>query len=74
MNLPQYQYNDIKSGNLFTYYDYSPVITITDEYTSSLKGIPGSRVKIKFNDLKKKAYYRIILSRKDKKYLRISKD
>ena len=74
MNLPQYQYDDIKSGNLFTYYDYSPVITINDEHTASLKGTPGTKVKIKFKDLKKKAYYRIILSRKDKKYLRISKD
>ena len=74
MNLPQYQYNDIKLGNIYTYYDYSPVITINDEHTASLKGTPGSRVKIKFNDLKRKAYFRIVLSRKDKKYLRISKD
>ena len=74
MNLPEYQYNDIKSGNLFTYYEYNNIITINDEHTASLTGNPGQKVKIKFNDLKKKAYFRIILSRKDKKYLRISKD
>lgn len=74
MNLPQYQYNDIKTGNLFTYYDYSPIIIIDDEHTASLNGVYGQRVQIKFKDLKKKAYFRIVLSRKDKKYLRISKD
>lgn len=74
MNLPKYQYDDIKMGNIYTYYDYAPIITINDEHSSSLKGVPGARVHLKFNDLKKKAYYRIILSRKDKKYLRISKD
>ena len=74
MNLPKYQYDDIKMGNIYTYYDYAPIITINDEHSLSLKGVPGARVHLKFNDLKKKAYYRIILSRKDKKYLRISKD
>ena len=74
MNLPQYQLIDIKSGNLYAYFDYSPVIKITDEKTVSIKGEPGQTVKILFNDLGKKAYYRIILSRKDKKTLRISKD
>ena len=74
MNLPNYQLVDIKSGNLYTYFEYSPVIKITDEKTVSISGTPGQTVKILFNDLSKKAYYRIILSRKDKKTLRISKD
>ena len=74
MNLPEYQYNDINNGQLYTYYTYSPVITINDEYTSSIQAEIGDKVKIKFNNLNKKAYYRIILSRKDKTILRVSKD
>jgi hypothetical protein len=74
LNLPTYQLNDIKSGNLYTYYDYAKVITITDENIVSLNGKKGQTIKLNFNDLKKKAYYRVILSRKDKKILRISKD
>ena len=74
MNLPEYQYNDLNSGFIYTYYDYAPVITINDEHTASLTGKVNQTVKIKFNNLSKKAYYRIILSRKEKKSLRISKD
>ena len=74
MNLPQYQYDDVTSGFIFTYYDYAQTITINDEHTASIKGIPGSVVNIKFNDTQKKGFYRILLSRSEKKYLRISKD
>lgn len=74
MNLTPYQYNDISDGFIYTYYNYAPVITISDEHTASLTGIPGHLAQIKFNDQKKKAYYRIILSRKEKKFLRVSKD
>lgn len=74
MNLPPYQYDDLSGGFIYTYYSYNPVTTITDEHTSSLTGIPGQTTQIKFNDLKKKAFYRIILSRKEKKFLRVSKD
>ena len=49
-------------------------MTVNDEHTSSIKGIPGSVITIKFNDTKKKGFYRILLSRQEKKYLRISKD
>lgn len=74
MNLIPYQYNDISDGFIYTYYNYSPIMVISDEHTASLTGIPGQIVQIKFNDQKKKAYYRIILSRKEKKFLRVSKD
>lgn len=74
MNLPEYQFNDIASGFIYTYYDYANTVTISDEHTASLKGIPGSTINIKFNDTKKKGFYRILLSRSEKKYLRISKD
>lgn len=74
MNLIPYQYNDISDGFIYTYYNYASIITISDEHTASLTGIPGNTVQIKFNDQKKKAYYRIILSRKEKKFLRVSKD
>lgn len=74
MNLPQYQYNDIKSGFIYTYYDYNNTVTINDEHTASINGIPGSIVKLRFNDNKSKAFYRVILSREEKKFLRISKD
>ena len=74
MNLPQYQYDDITSGFIYTYYDYAPILTINDEHTSSIKGIPGSVVNVKFNNTNKKGFYRILLSRSEKKYLRISKD
>lgn len=74
MNLPEYQYNDITSGQLYTYYDYAPIVTINDENISSISGETGYTIKIKFNDKSKKAFYRIILSRKDKTTLRISKD
>lgn len=74
MNLPQYQYNDITQGFIYTYYDYANVVTISDENTSSIKGIPGSIVKLRFNDTKSKGFYRVILSREEKKFLRISKD
>ena len=74
MNLPEYQYNDIKQGFLYTYYDYNKTITINDEHTASIKGIPGSVVNIRFNDTKTKAYYRIILSRKNNRFIRLSKD
>lgn len=74
MNLPQYQYNDITQGFIYTYYDYANTVTINDENTSSIKGIPGSIVKLRFNDTKSKGFYRVILSREEKKFLRISKD
>ena len=74
LNLPQYQYDDITSGFIYTYYDYARVLTVNDEHTASIKGIPGSVITIKFNDTKKKGFYRILLSRQEKKYLRISKD
>lgn len=74
LNLPQYQYDDITSGFIYTYYDYARVLTINDEHTASIKGLPGSVITIKFNDTKKKGFYRILLSRQEKKYLRISKD
>lgn len=74
MNLPQYQYNDITQGFIYTYYDYANIVTIDDQNISSIKGIPGSIVKLRFNDTKSKAFYRVILSREDKKFLRISKD
>ena len=74
MNLPAYQNSDISKGYLYTYYNYAPNITISDEHTASINGVPGSFVNIHFSDNKKKAYYRIILSRKENKFLRISKD
>ena len=74
MKLDQWQYLDIADGILCTYYDYNDVITINDEFISSIKGLPGSIVTIKFDDKKKKGFYKIILSRKDKTYLRIGKD
>lgn len=74
MNLPQYQYNDITQGFIYTYYDYANTVIINDENTSSIKGIPGSIVKLRFNDTKSKGFYRVILSREEKKFLRISKD
>ena len=74
LNLPQYQYDDITSGFIYTYYDYARVLTVNDEHTASITGIPGSVITIKFNDTKKKGFYRILLSRQEKKYLRISKD
>ncbi len=74
MKLPEYQINDLLNGSLYTYYDYNNVIVINDEYTASINGKPGQYVKICFNDLQKKAFYRIVLSRKDKKFLRVSKD
>lgn len=74
MNLPHYQYNDIKGGFQYTYYDYANTVTINDEHTASINGIPGSIVKLRFNDNKSKAFYRVILSREEKKFLRISKD
>lgn len=74
MNLPEYQYNDITGGQLYTYYDYAPIVTVNDENISSISGNPGQLIKIKFNDKSKKAFYRIILSRKDKTTLRVSKD
>ncbi len=74
MNLPKYQYNDIKSGFIYTYYDYNHTVTINDEHTASINGIPGSIVKLRFNDSKSKAFYRVILSREENKFLRISKD
>lgn len=74
MNLPKYQYNDIKGGFIYTYYDYNHTVTINDEHTASINGIPGSIVKLRFNDSKSKAFYRVILSREENKFLRISKD
>lgn len=74
MNLPTYQYNDLTDGFIYTYYNYNDVLTINDEHTASISGVPGTFVTIRFNDQKKKAYYRIILSRKERKFLRISKD
>lgn len=74
MKLDQWQYLDIADGILCTYYDYNNVITINDEYVSSIKGLPGNEVIIKFDDKKKKGFYKIVLSRKDKRYLRIGKD
>lgn len=74
MNLPKYQYNDIKYGFIYTYYDYNHTVTINDEHTASISGIPGSIVKLRFNDSKSKAFYRVILSREENKFLRISKD
>lgn len=74
MNLPAYQYSDISDGFLYTYYNYANVLTISDEHTASISGAPGFFVTVRFNDMKKKAYYRIVLSRKEKKFLRVSKD
>lgn len=74
MNLLPYQYNDIKGGYLYTYYDYNNVLTISDKHTASIKGLPGKTVQVKLNDTKSKAFYRIILSRKENKFLRVSKD
>ena len=74
MNLPKYQYNDIKAGFLYTYYDYNNIVIINDEHTASIKGIPGSIVKLRFKDNNSKAFYRVILSREENKFLRISKD
>lgn len=74
MNLLPYQYNDIKGGYLYTYYDYNNVLTISDNHTASIKGLPGKTVQVKLNDTKSKAFYRIILSRKENKFLRVSKD
>lgn len=75
MNLPTYQYNDVTSGYIYTYYSITNnLITITDDHTASIEGIPGSIVTVKFKDNQKKGFYRILLSRKDKKYLRVSKD
>lgn len=74
LKLKQWQYMDIADGILYTYYDYCDVITVNDEYPSSINGLPGSIVNIKFEDRKKKGFYKIVLSRKNKTYLRVSKD
>ena len=74
MNLPTYQYNDLTDGLIYTYYNYNDVVTISDDHTASISAIPGALATIRFNDQKKKAFYRIVLSRKENKFLRISKD
>lgn len=74
MNLPTYQYNDLTDGLIYTYYNYNDVVTISDEHTASISAVPGALATIRFNDQKKKAFYRIVLSRKENKFLRISKD
>lgn len=74
LKLRQWQYLDIADGILYTYYDYNPVITITDEHPASINGIEGSIVNIKFEDKKKSGFYKIMLSRIDNKVLRIGKD
>ncbi len=74
MNLPTYQYNDLTDGLIYTYYNYNDVVTISDEHTASISAVPGAFATIRFNDQKKKAFYRIVLSRKENKFLRISKD
>lgn len=74
LKLKPWQYIDIADGILYTYYDYSDVITINDNYPVSINGMVGSVVNIKFQDNKKNGFYKIILSRKNKKTLRISKD
>lgn len=74
LKLKQWQYMDIADGILYTYYDYCDVIIINDEYPASINGLPGSIVNIKFEDKKKKGFYKIVLSRKNNTCLRISKD
>ena len=74
MNLPTYQYNDLTDGLIYTYYNYNDVVTISDEHTASISAVPGALATIRFNDQKKKAFYRIVLSRKENKFLRVSKD
>ena len=74
MNLPIYQYNDLTDGLIYTYYNYNDVVTISDEHTASISAVPGALATIRFNDQKKKAFYRIVLSRKENKFLRVSKD
>ena len=74
MNLPTYQYNDLTDGLIYTYYNYNDVVTISDEHTASISAVPGALATIRFNNQKKKAFYRIVLSRKENKFLRVSKD
>lgn len=75
MKLPQYQYNDLKDKFIYTYYyGESSVVTINDDNTASIQGIPGSIITLKFKDNNKKGFYRVLLSRQENKYLRISKD
>ena len=74
LKLKPWQYIDIANGILYTYYDYNNIVTITDEYPASIDGLEGVTISIKFDDMKKKGFYKILLSRKDNKFLRISKD
>lgn len=77
MGLPAYQFNDLLRGCIYTYYDTTNnnVCTIDDRHIASLQSaVVGSVVTVKFDDTQSANFYRIILSRKDSKSIKISKD
>ena len=74
--LPKLHFNDLTSGNLYSYYTVvNGEVTIDDINTACIETENiGLNVFINFNDTDTNDYYRILLDRKNKKYVKIKKN
>jgi len=74
--LPKLHFNDLTSGNLYSYYNViNGEVTIDDINTACIETENiGLNVFINFNDTDTNDYYRILLDRKNKKYVKIKKN
>jgi hypothetical protein len=74
--LPKLHFNDLTSGNLYSYYTViNGEVTIDDINTACIETENiGLNVFINFNDTNTNDYYHILLDRKNKKYVKIKKN
>lgn len=73
-DMPKWQQNDILSGIVYTYYTGQGTITVSDEHPCSIDGTEGQVISVKFNDTNTNSFYYILLNRKTRKFLKVSKD